>query len=84
MGNVVAMSILRYFFGVANLVVATLMWRWGRADSALRLNAILGAIGPFVFLIVSLLGIAGLAGKVSPVKLGLTLAGVVLMFLGTR
>lgn len=52
--------------------------------SALRLNAILGLFGPFIFITVSALGLAASLGKVQPAKLGLIFAGVILVILGTR
>jgi hypothetical protein len=82
--TVIAMSALRFLDGAVNLVVAALMLRSGRADVSVRLNAIPGAIGPLVFLVVGLLGIVDLAGKVTPAKLAMTLAGAALMFIGTR
>lgn len=81
--NVIAMSVIRYLDGALNLVVATLMFRSGSAAAALRWNALLGALGPLIMFAVSMVGVAGLSGKVSPFKLGLALVGAGLMYLST-
>ncbi|MEW6523844.1 MAG: DUF2619 domain-containing protein [Bacillota bacterium] len=82
--TVLVMFAIRFAFGLFNLAAAAFMLRLGRIDSAVRINALIGSIGPVVFLVVSALGLLGLAAAVSPAKLALVGAGVVLMFLGTR
>lgn len=81
---VAVMSALRFAFGLANLTGAFFMLRAGRVEAAVRVNGVLGSVGPFVFLLVSALGLWGLAGRISPLRLALVVSGVTLMFVGTR
>jgi hypothetical protein len=54
-----------------------------RIERALRVNSALGLVGPLVFITVSAVGLAGLAGRVGFGRLALVAAGVLLVFLGT-
>lgn len=81
---VMAMATLRTLFGLMGFAAAALMLRYNDVRAALRINAVLGSIGPFVFLTVSILGIAGVAGQVKTARLIMTVAGVVLVLMGTR
>ncbi|NMB12989.1 MAG: DUF2619 domain-containing protein, partial [Firmicutes bacterium] len=58
--------------------------RFGRVESALRINAVLGIVGPMILTAVCLLGLAGLAGRISLIKLAIIGTGVVLILFGTR
>lgn len=78
------MAALRVVSGTVELLAAWLMWRAGRVESALQINAALGVFGPTVLILVTALGIAGLAGRVPPVKLALIGGGALLIFLGAR
>ena len=61
-----------------------LLMRMQDAGSMLRLNAVLGLVGPFVLITVNALGLAAEMGKVHPSKLLMILGGVILIVLGTR
>ncbi len=50
----------------------------------MQINAALGLVGPAVFIGVTVLGVAGLTGKVSATKLLMIVVGVTLVFLGGR
>jgi len=78
------MAALRLAFAVIMLIGAGAMLKFAKVETALRINALMGLIGPVVLLAVTLLGVADLASRVSPLKLALVLAGTVLVFLGTR
>ncbi|MEW6661796.1 MAG: DUF2619 domain-containing protein [Bacillota bacterium] len=79
---VLTMGTTRLIFGLMNLVAAIVMFRLNSVEQGLRINGILGAIGPFVF--VSAVGLAGVAAKLPPQKALMLLAGVTLTILGTR
>ena len=53
-------------------------------QNAVKINSFMGSIGPFVFLGLSLLGVAGLAGQIEVKKLAMIIVGVTLIMLGTR
>lgn len=82
--TVLAMAGLRLFFAFLMVVAALLMLYFNRVDYALRINAILGFIGPIVLVAVSALGIVGLAGYQIPlVKIIIAGLGVILILWGT-
>jgi uncharacterized membrane protein len=78
------MALLRIASSFVELVAAVAILRLGRIGNALRINALLGLIGPLFLLAVTALGIHGLAGEVRPAKIALVVAGVLLVFIGTR
>jgi len=81
---VLTMGLTRFILGLINLSGALLMFRYQTVENALRINGILGSIGPFVLLFVSSVGLAGLAGQIPISKVALILLGVVCILLGTR
>ncbi|NLG84938.1 MAG: DUF2619 domain-containing protein [Firmicutes bacterium] len=78
------MAFLRFFSGLLEIVAALIFLRVGRVETALRLNALLGLVGPLVLVLVSLLGLVSLAARLSPGKIALVTLGVVLILCGTR
>lgn len=79
-----AMGWLRVLSGSIELAAALLIWRSFRVEQAIRINTALGLAGPVFFLVVSALGLAGLAGRISLVRVCFVLAGIGLVFAGTR
>lgn len=78
------MALLRIISGVVEIVAAAIILRLHRVEYALRLNALLGVIGPLVFISVSALGLTAVAVKLSPVKIACTLLGILFVFWGTK
>jgi hypothetical protein len=78
------MAVLRVISGLLEIAVAIIFLKAGRVDTALRLNAFLGLIGPIVFIMVSVLGIAAIAVKLSWYKVLLLSVGMVLVLIGTK
>lgn len=76
------MALLRLLSASVELAAAVLMMRSGRVADAMRINAVLGVVGPLVLASVTLLGLAGLATRLSPVRMGM-LALAVLLILST-
>jgi hypothetical protein len=60
------------------------MLRINTIEAALRINAVLGLLGPVVLIAVSALGLWGLVERVSLAKLVIILCGSVLIIIGTR
>lgn len=78
------MALVRFLAGTIELSAALLMLKCGRIDTAFRINAVLGLIGPAVLVAVSCLGLVGLAGRI-PFHRILTIAlGILLIFFGVR
>jgi hypothetical protein len=76
--------LMRGLSAVVEVCAVLLLFRMQDSRSMLRLNGLLGLIGPLIFITVSAMGLADSLGKVQPGKLALILAGVVLVVWGTR
>ena len=81
---VAGMALFRLLAGTIEVTAALLMLRSRRVDTAFQINAVLGLIGPCMFVIVSALGLIGLAGRISYAKLALVAAGVLLILIAAR
>jgi hypothetical protein len=82
--NLLGMSVLRILSGCLEIGAAFLFLRLKKMETALQLNAILGLLGPIIFLLVSGLGLISVAVKISPFKVGLIALGVILIVVGSR
>ena len=78
------MATIRIISGLIEIGAAMIFMKAGRVDTALRLNAMLGLVGPIVFIMVSVLGIAAIAVKQSWSKMGIIVIGLILVLWGTR
>jgi len=78
------MALVRFLSGILEVIAAIIFLRLGKVEHALRINALLGLIGPLVFILVSTLGIVAIAIKLSPLKVILLTLGSVLVLVGTR
>lgn len=76
--------IARALSATIEVTAVLLLLRMQDVKEMIRLNSVLGLVGPVIFIVVSALGLATMAGKIAPGKLLLVLAGVVLVLLGTR
>lgn len=76
------MAMLRCLSASIELTAALLMLKFGRVETALKINAVLAMVGPSIMVLVTILGLVGLAGKVSLSKLGIIFLGVLLIFYG--
>ncbi|MDI7247340.1 MAG: DUF2619 domain-containing protein [Bacillota bacterium] len=81
---VAAMACLRAAGAVVEILAAVLMLRCSRVAAALKINAALGILGPVVLAVVCALGVSGLVGRVSWVKLFVILCGTMLIMVGAR
>lgn len=78
------MALLRLLAGSIEITAALLMVKFGRVQTAIKINGVLGLIGPIILTLVSSLGIIGLAQQIPLSKLLTVALGVALIFLGTR
>jgi hypothetical protein len=81
---VFSMAALRIISGIIEFSAALLMLKMNKVDSALKINSVLALIGPIVLMSVMALGLAGIAGKISPAKLIIIISGVLLIFVGVQ
>lgn len=78
------MAAIRFLSAGIEITGALLILRYGRVDTALRINGLLGLVGPTILISVTLLGIAGLAGRIVPAKIAIIFIGVYLILYGSR
>lgn len=78
-----SMAALRILSGMLEIVTAVIILKSGSVQSALRLNAFLGLVGPIIFLAVSAMGIISIAVKLPLPKVFLICAGLLLVLWGT-
>jgi len=81
---VAGMAFVRLISATIEVTAALLMLRLGRIDAAAQINAALGLVGPAIFIVVSMLGIAGLAGRIPLSRTLIIAAGVLLILYGSR
>lgn len=81
---VLGMAFLRLLAGTIEITAALLMLKFGQVQTAMKINAVLGMIGPTILIIVSTLGLIGLSQELSFNKVIIVALGVILIFLGTR
>jgi|LSQX01.2.fsa_nt_gb hypothetical protein len=79
----IAMAMVRFISALVEFVAAIIFLKSNSVVTATRINAGLGIFGPTIFLIVSLLGITGLACHVNIIKIVIILTGIILVFIGT-
>lgn len=78
------MAAMRFISSFVEFFAAIMFLRFNSINTALRINALLGLVGPLIFILVSFLGVLGVAEKISISKLLMILAGVILVFMGTN
>lgn len=81
---VLTMALLRLLAGTMEITGALLMLKWGKVQTALKINATLGLIGPIILTLVGMIGLIGLRHELSWTRLAIVGLGVLLIFLGTN
>lgn len=78
------MAAMRAISGFIEIAAAYyILFHIRRIEDALRINAILGAVGPVVFVAVSAVGLTSLAGRISAPRLIVIAVGMALVLWGT-
>lgn len=77
------MVYLRFLLAIISLVAVYFMLKYPTVEAGLRINAVLSLTNPTILMLINLVGISGLAGKVSLIKLGYIIIGAVFIMLGT-
>ncbi|HAI52832.1 MAG: DUF2619 domain-containing protein [Limnochordia bacterium] len=81
---VLTMALLRLLAGTLEISAGLLMVKLGRVESALKINAVLGLIGPVILTLVSGVGLLRLSTQLPWPRLTLVALGVLLIFWGTN
>jgi len=80
--TVLGMALIRLISALIEFSAAILFLKYDSIEKALRINAALALVGPLIMTAVAVIGLAGLSGKISPVRFCIILAGVGLIFIG--
>jgi hypothetical protein len=78
----ITMGLLRLLSGMIEISAGLLMIYFQNVETALKINATLALIGPTIMIVVTSLGLIGIAGNVSLEKMLTILCGVALIFYG--
>jgi len=78
------MAALRFLSAAVECAAAFYMLRLFRVEHALRVNALLGLVGPTILVLVTVVGLVGVAERFSLERMVLVGLGVALIFLATR
>jgi len=78
------MAALRFISALIECAAAVYILHRFQVKEALRVNALLGLVGPLILIFVTLVGVVGIADKLSFGRLGLILLAVLLIFAATR
>ena len=79
-----AMISMRVLSSLIEMSAAILMYNLNSVKSAIRINAVLGLIGPIILIIVTFLGLIEISQQISIKNILLISIGVILIILGTR
>ena len=79
-----AMIFIRLLSSMIELGAAYLMYYFKNIDTAIRINAFLGLVGPIILILVTFIGLVGISSEINTKSLLLIAAGVILILLGTR
>jgi len=78
------MVLLRFLSGSIELSAATLMWKFNDLEKALMINSMLALVGPTILIVTTGIGISGLSGQISFLKMLFLFAGIVFIIIGMR
>jgi len=81
---VMGIKLARGLSATVEVTALLLLLRMNDLPPMLRLNGLLGLVGPMIFITVMALGLAGSVGTMPLSKVLLILGGAVLIVLGTR
>lgn len=78
------MAGLRFMSGSIEIIAALLMLYYGTVQKAVQINAGLAMVGPTVLILVTSLGLIGLADKLEFWRMAVVMGGVALILWGVR
>ena len=78
------MAGLRFLSGSIEIVAALLMVYFGTVQKAVQINAALALVGPTVLILVTSLGLLGLADRMEFWRMAVVMGGVAMILWGVR
>jgi len=78
------MAALRFLSAAVECAAAVYILRLFRVEEALRVNALLGLVGPVILILVTAIGLISVAQRLSVERVALIVLAVVFIFIATR
>jgi len=75
---------LRLLSGLIEMTAAYLMYYFKNINTAIRINAALGLVGPLILILVTSLGLIGISNQINLKNIILIAVGVTMILFGTR
>ncbi|MEJ6952382.1 YqhV family protein [Natronospora cellulosivora (SeqCode)] len=79
-----AMITLRIISSLIELSAAYLMYHFKSVQTAIRINAFLGMVGPIILILVTFIGLVDISTQINIKNIVLIALGVILILIGTR
>lgn len=83
-GVLLTMIFLRLTSSFIELLAAYLMFYFKSIETAIKINAILGLVGPVVLMLVTFIGLVGISHQLNIRNIIMIATGVILILFGTR
>ena len=81
---VLGMSAIRFISAVIEFLAACLMLKFNSRAVAFQINSFFALVGPTILILVTSLGLIGLAEQLSLLQLVVIVGGVILIFVGMK
>lgn len=81
---VLGMAFLRLLSGSIEIFAAILMLKFNSVEKALMINSSLALVGPIILILTTTIGLLGIVGDISIMKIVWIFLGITLIFVGVR
>ncbi|PFN82073.1 hypothetical protein COJ85_28540 [Bacillus sp. AFS076308] len=81
---VLGMAFLRLLSGSIEIFAAILMLRFNSVEKALMINSSLALVGPIILILTTTIGLVGIVGDISVMKIVWILLGVAFILIGVK
>jgi hypothetical protein len=81
---VLGMAFLRLLSGSIEIFAAILMLRFNSVEKALMINSSLALVGPIILILTTTIGVIGIVGDISVMKIVWILLGVAFILIGVK
>lgn len=81
---VLGMAFLRLLSGSIEVFAAILMLRFNSVEKALMINSSLALVGPIILILTTTIGLVGIVGDISVMKIVWILLGVAFILIGVK
>ncbi|NCU16449.1 YqhV family protein [Pallidibacillus pasinlerensis] len=81
---IIGMSLLRFFSGTIEILVAIIILKLNNIEKALVVNSMLAFVGPLILILTTSIGLIGLADKISISKIFWIFIGICFILYGVN